>query len=334
LIFPVWAVKTCLLIMYYRLTIVHKENVAVIALAVYVAFAFIFMEIFYFGVWCRPFHNYWAVPAPDPQQCSAAIHHLITNAVFNISSDLLTLALALQLFIRSKLPARRKLVLCGIFGLGAFVILAAVLNKYYSFRFPFGSQWTFWYIRESSTAILVANLPFMWTLLRRVFKLGSFENPNSRNASWDANSYRGPRDGSWPASGTYQHRTWWKRMVEEGRRLSAVVLSGIDSNSKSRPTGSSRSPFASNGSQGFRDWKRPWNVQRGTSYREDSNGAHSQEPILSPRSMSPHRNSDPEAQRQPWDELDLGEFLTEGNTLDIPGTPKGPSRRKSYGGNL
>jgi hypothetical protein len=84
--------------------------------------------------------------------------------------------MALQMLIRSRLPIRRKLILSGIFGLGIFVILAAVLNKYYSFSQPFGSLWTFWYVRESSTALLVANLPFTWTLLRRIFNLRAFDS--------------------------------------------------------------------------------------------------------------------------------------------------------------
>jgi hypothetical protein len=55
-------------------------------------------------------------------------------------------------------------------------ILAAILNKYYSFKNPYSiSTWISWYIREASTAILVANLPFTWTLLRKLFNLGSFD---------------------------------------------------------------------------------------------------------------------------------------------------------------
>jgi hypothetical protein len=133
------------------------------------------MEILYFAVWCRPFSEYWAVPT-DNIQCSAATDHLITNAVFNLSSDLVMLVIGFSLFIRSKLPFDRKLILACIFGLGIFVILASVLNKYYSFTHPFGSQWTFWYVRESSTAMVVANMPFCWTLLRRMFKLEAFHH--------------------------------------------------------------------------------------------------------------------------------------------------------------
>ncbi|GME49113.1 hypothetical protein GTA08_BOTSDO00745 [Neofusicoccum parvum] len=178
----VWAVKACLLIMYYRLTIALKENVAVKILSVYVTFGFVFMEIFYFGVWCRPFSNYWAVPTPNTQ-CNAATNHLITNAVFNISSDLFLLILALQMIIRSRLPLHRKLVLSLIFGLGVFVILASILNKYYSFTNPFGTAWTYWYTRESSTSLLVANLPYTWTLLRRLFNLKSFDGRSSNTNS-------------------------------------------------------------------------------------------------------------------------------------------------------
>ncbi|KAF2141295.1 uncharacterized protein K452DRAFT_351434 [Aplosporella prunicola CBS 121167] len=185
----VWAVKACLSIMYYRLTIALKENIVVKVLSVYVAFGFIFMELFYFGVWCRPFRNYWAVPTPNVQ-CNAATNHLITNAVFNISSDLFLLILALQMIVRSSLPIMRKLILCFIFGLGIFVILAAILNKYYSFTNPFGRAWTFWYVRESSTSLLVANLPYTWNLLRRIFHLRAFNGRSSSGTGTRTNRAR------------------------------------------------------------------------------------------------------------------------------------------------
>ena len=41
---------------------------------------------------------------------------------------------------------------------------------------PFSAQWTFWYIREASTALLVANMPMCWTLMRRLFNIRSFNN--------------------------------------------------------------------------------------------------------------------------------------------------------------
>lgn len=220
----IWAIKACLLLMYLRITTVMRENIAVKILCGYVAFSFVFMEIFYFAVWCRPFHDYWAVPTPNPQ-CNAATDHLITNAVFNISSDIFLLAIALQMIIRSYLPLKRKIILSAIFGLGIFMIVAAVLNKYYSFANPFGIEWTYWYVRESSTAMIVANLPFMWTLLRRSFKLRAFDYSPTCQPSTQYHTSRTAqgRMSSRPSNGSVssnhghnRHGSWTKSADHSG----------------------------------------------------------------------------------------------------------------------
>ncbi|KAF2468051.1 uncharacterized protein BDR25DRAFT_57167 [Lindgomyces ingoldianus] len=177
-ILTVWLVKTCLLIMYNRMTVLLPQHKLVKAVAVYVALGFVVMEILYFGVWCRPFSQYFAVP-PRSSQCSAATNHLITNAVFNISSDLMIIAIPMPLLFKVKLPKKNKTILFGVFLIGTFTIIAAVLNKYYSFTHPFGTQWTIWYLRESYTAILCANLPLTWPVLQRIFNLNN----------WSHNSY-------------------------------------------------------------------------------------------------------------------------------------------------
>ncbi|KFA79701.1 hypothetical protein S40288_10134 [Stachybotrys chartarum IBT 40288] len=172
-ILTIWAVKVCLLIMYNRLTMSLRQNIAVKVVAAYVALGFVVMEVLYLGVWCRPFHQYWAVP-PDNIQCSAATNHLITNTVLNISSDIMIILIPIPVFLQSRIALKKKLVLCSVFAMGSFTILCAILNKYYSFTQPFGVEWTAWYIRESSTAIITANLPLTWTLFRRLFSLHSF----------------------------------------------------------------------------------------------------------------------------------------------------------------
>lgn len=181
-IMTVWCEKFCLLFLYRRLTVGTWERLAIKILFCYVALGWVIMEILYFGVWCRPFTMYWAVPSTT--QCTAATNHLITNAVFNISSDAMILAVALPMFIKTRLPLRKKIAIVGIFSLGTFVIVCAILNKVYSFNQPFGLQWTYWYVRESSTAIITANAAFVWALLRRIFKLrslGSFSGKNTYN---------------------------------------------------------------------------------------------------------------------------------------------------------
>lgn len=113
--------------------------------AVYVVLSFIVMEILWF-VWCRPFHYYWKVPPPDRKSssyptnfdqamltwlwfivnCSAETNHMITNAVFNISSDIMILFIPMPVFLQSQLPARKKIILCGVFGLGIFTVRTAI----------------------------------------------------------------------------------------------------------------------------------------------------------------------------------------------------------------
>ncbi|KAI0018169.1 hypothetical protein F4780DRAFT_536174 [Xylariomycetidae sp. FL0641] len=203
-ILTVWLVKACLVIMYGRLTMSLKQNWAVKIVALYVAVGFVVMEILYLGVWCQPFDQYWAVP-PNNVQCSAATNHLITNAVLNISSDIIIILIPMPIFLQAQLPLKRKAILCGVFLLGIFTILSAILNKFYSFTQPFGSAWTFWYIRESSTAIITSNLPFTWTLLQRIFKLRSF-NAKSSNERTSENPSR------FRSTGYGNHRT----LVERG----------------------------------------------------------------------------------------------------------------------
>ncbi|KAH7249559.1 hypothetical protein FSOLCH5_015105 [Fusarium solani] len=171
--FTLWGVKGCLLFMYGRLTLSLRQNFFVKIVAGYVVLGFIVMQILWFAAWCRPFSHYWQVP-PEDLNCSAETNHMITNAVMNISSDIMIIALPMPVFLQSQLAIKRKVVLCAVFALGIFTILAAALSKYYSLGDPYGSEWIYWYIREVSTAIITANLPLTWTLLQRVFRLGSF----------------------------------------------------------------------------------------------------------------------------------------------------------------
>lgn len=175
----IWTCKACLLLMYYRLTrtALPAENVAIKLLACYVAMSFVIMEILYFSAWCRPFSDYYAVPT-DSTQCDTLTHHRITKTVFNITSDLTMLCIALQMLIRSTLPLKRKAVLIAIFSLGIFAVAAAALSAYYSLHRPYIHTWLSWYLRESSTVIIVANMPFTWTLLRELFEVDEFNSAN------------------------------------------------------------------------------------------------------------------------------------------------------------
>lgn len=60
--------------------------------------------------------------ATQPAQCATALHHLITNAVFNISSDLMIILIPIPLLLRTHWPLKKKLILCVVFGLGGFTV--------------------------------------------------------------------------------------------------------------------------------------------------------------------------------------------------------------------
>ncbi|KAL9063331.1 MAG: hypothetical protein Q9161_009523 [Pseudevernia consocians] len=81
-----------------------------------------------------------------------------------------------------------KIVLFGIFSLGTLVILCAILNRYYNFTAGYGSLiYLNWYAGETSTAVIVANVPHLWPLISRVFGLGAFK---SSFGPADSNSHR------------------------------------------------------------------------------------------------------------------------------------------------
>lgn len=139
----------------------------------YVVLGLVAIEVPYFFVLCRPFSQYWAMPVHNPQ-CASYLHYCIIQMVFNVSSDLLMLLIPLPFVINAHVPPAKKVLLVGIFSLGIFVILAAILNKVYNFTSPDTTVYMIWDIRETSTAIYVANLMCWWPLLRKLFGLSSF----------------------------------------------------------------------------------------------------------------------------------------------------------------
>jgi hypothetical protein len=75
----------------------------------------------------------------------------------------------LPLFMTLRLPWRQKLSLMCVFGLGTFVIVAALLNKIFNLTDVYSTVYMLWYVREASTAVYVSNIPLIWPLLREWF---------------------------------------------------------------------------------------------------------------------------------------------------------------------
>ena len=106
---------------------------------------------------------------------------MITVTVLHVSSDLAMLCIPVPLIARARLPLKRKLALCGVFSLGIFVVLVAILNRYYNFSQPDTLVFLSWYNGEATTAVLIANIPFCWTLLRKIFRLDAWAGSNEQS---------------------------------------------------------------------------------------------------------------------------------------------------------
>ncbi|KAL2216766.1 hypothetical protein M432DRAFT_80224 [Thermoascus aurantiacus ATCC 26904] len=205
MLFSTWGIKSCMLIMYYRMTKGLRMNLYVKALAVYVAIGLIVILVTYYAVYCRPFSQYWAMPVKD-MQCATYQHYSITQAVFNISSDAAMLAIPIPLLIKAQINLRKKILLMCVMSLGIFVIVAAILNKYFNFASPLTTTYQIWYIREASTAIYVANIMCWWPLLRKIFGFKAFQQSSGCRR--------------YPAYGSRRSSNWHGSTMVSSRRSS------------------------------------------------------------------------------------------------------------------
>ncbi|KAH8693270.1 hypothetical protein BGW36DRAFT_386238 [Talaromyces proteolyticus] len=168
MILSVWTCKLCMLFIYRRLTQGLHQMVIINVIFAYVAVGFVATQIALFAE-CRPFSGYWSVPAIS-DQCWSYYSFEIVVATFNISSDVAVLVIAIPLIINLHVPIQQKAILCIVFGMGFFVIAAAILTKVFSLDPNLVSySYLNWYFREASVSLYVVNLPLLWALFRDIF---------------------------------------------------------------------------------------------------------------------------------------------------------------------
>ncbi|KAI9743641.1 MAG: hypothetical protein M1818_002957 [Claussenomyces sp. TS43310] len=164
--------------------------------------------ILFFGVLCRPFSQYWAVPVWN-EQCATYTTYSKIQMAFNISSDLGIILLPSTVLYQSGLPLRRKIILTCLFSLGIFTIICAILNKYYNFKSPLTTSYQLWYIREASVALWVGNLVGCWQLCQHFFHARSFDDTTSGFNNWIRSSARRPVDKSDDAAAPDSGESAW-----------------------------------------------------------------------------------------------------------------------------
>ncbi|KAK0639205.1 hypothetical protein B0T16DRAFT_337132 [Cercophora newfieldiana] len=223
----IWLVKFCLLILYGRMTSGLRESLAVKITAGYCLLTYILAQVLYLGAWCRPVSNYWAVPIPPGHdQCKNYHNHLITVTILHVSSDLFTLAIPIPMIIRTRLPLRQKIVLCGVFSLGVLVVLLAILNRVFNFVMPHDLVFLAWYNGEASTAVIIANIPFCWPLVRRVFGVESWGGSSPTDPRKNAGRFGNNLNVPPPTIGSAKQKRNWRK--HRGESVLDTVLTERD----------------------------------------------------------------------------------------------------------
>lgn len=180
----IWTLKACMLLLFARISSGTTHIKWIKLVAIYVSVGWVSVQIAFFTA-CMPFSGYWAVPVLNPQ-CTTLQHYAIVQAVFNLSSDVLIIAVPIPMVVSLTLPIKQRIGLGILFSMGLFVvswstnitlpptdkakIIAAILTKVHNLSNVYDSAYMLWYTREASVALYVANLPSIWPMAREYIR--------------------------------------------------------------------------------------------------------------------------------------------------------------------
>ncbi|KAK3319879.1 hypothetical protein B0T19DRAFT_478915 [Cercophora scortea] len=123
---------------------------------------------------CVPIQNIWLVNTPGHNGCSEYILDYQVSAISNAVTDFLILIVPIPFVWRMRLPLRKRIGVIGIFLLGGFTVVAAILRVYFfqsvGNKISQGLTDTtspvfYWTAIENSIAVICACLPLMRTIV-------------------------------------------------------------------------------------------------------------------------------------------------------------------------
>ncbi|KAL9004278.1 MAG: hypothetical protein Q9188_002913 [Gyalolechia gomerana] len=190
-----WTLKFCMLIFFSRLTDgVNGLRLRIRIGAVILALTFLatFLTII---LGCQPVRGHWQIN-PDPGNfCQPAISKLQVAVLItlNITTDIYLMSVPLPMIWASRLTPKKKWVLSVMFSGGilitVFGLLRCILILTSGENGP--QQAGEWSICESFVAVIVGNLPMLYTLFQRLQQRPKTWNKSSENKrSYPLNSYR------------------------------------------------------------------------------------------------------------------------------------------------
>ncbi|KAL2206381.1 hypothetical protein CC79DRAFT_1369800 [Sarocladium strictum] len=167
-----WCLKGAMCTFYFRLT----RDFEGYRPRLYVGFGLIgvtyLVVVMNFFLSCRPFHHMWQI-SPDPGQfCYPAISPALVWVYlsFNVLTDLYLIAIPMPMLFRAAMPWWKRAWLVGLFSLGLFVVMAAILRVVLLVSDPInGAQLAgSWAVRETFVAVVTTNLPLLFPHVKKV----------------------------------------------------------------------------------------------------------------------------------------------------------------------
>lgn len=167
-----WCLKGAMCTFYYRLT----RDFEGYRPRLYFGFAFIgitwLIVVLNLFLSCRPFHHMWQI-FPDPgKYCYPAISPALVWVYlsFNVATDLYLIAIPMPMLFRASMPRWKRAWLVGLFSLGLFVVMAAILRVVLLVSDPVnGAQLAgSWAVRETFVAVVTTNLPLLFPHAKKI----------------------------------------------------------------------------------------------------------------------------------------------------------------------
>ncbi|KAF1942649.1 hypothetical protein EJ02DRAFT_433890 [Clathrospora elynae] len=241
----IWTLKACMLFMFTRMMKATTNLKWIKFVAAWVIVGWLAVQIAFFTA-CRPFVGYWGMPPPNPQ-CTTLQRYAIVQAAFNLSSDILIIAIPIPMIVSLSLPLRQKIGLGILFSMGTFVIVAAILTKIYNLSDIYATTYMLWYTREASVAVYVANLPGIWPLLREHIRfLREHTNSYTTRSSKPPHYGNGSQQyGKLSKNTRSRVRTFTNLESDEVELGTSFAKSGARSVNSLEKSKSSENPFAS-----------------------------------------------------------------------------------------
>ena len=100
------------------------------------------------------------------------------------------------------------------------------MSRYYCFAKPDSILWIFWYVREASTVIIVANIPHLYPILRALFDLPAFGSLVKRSRRADPRYPQYPLGSIErnPRRGDFQRTESTEDIAPRGRDAAALRI--------------------------------------------------------------------------------------------------------------